>query len=107
MRRQGAWRETRLFGIMRQIRITRGLTQSTVASAVGVTTNYIYMIEAALRLPSLKLSMGICTFLGLSPGWIETRWMDEQRRRFDDKLRGGQLQREGGDEEWQSATSEA
>lgn len=50
---------------LREIRISKGLSAEEVANAVGVTENYITMIERGARRPSITLALRLEKFYGI------------------------------------------
>jgi putative transcriptional regulator len=50
---------------LREIRISKGLSSEHVANAVGVTENYITMIERGARRPSITLALKLEKFYGI------------------------------------------
>ncbi|WP_461223735.1 helix-turn-helix transcriptional regulator [Lacticaseibacillus suihuaensis] len=49
---------------VRELRVTRGLTQKELAEAVGITRQTLSLIEKGAYNPSLRLCIGICRQLG-------------------------------------------
>lgn len=54
---------------IKQCRKEKKLTQSNLAVKTGVTEQYIYMIEANERTPSVKVAKKIASILGFN--WTE------------------------------------
>lgn len=52
--------------LVRDARITRGLTQKDLAKIVGVSTSYFTYIEAGDRNISLDLAVKLCDILNIS-----------------------------------------
>jgi len=50
--------------ILRRLRISQGLTQSSLAQASGIRQNYVHYIERGLRVPALDVLENVCRALG-------------------------------------------
>jgi len=48
-----------------------------MAYKLGVSTNYLWMIESGERFPSLKLSIGLAMAAGANPHWVRSLWINE------------------------------
>ncbi len=48
-----------------------------MAHKLGISTNYLWMIETGQRFPSLKLSSALATVSGANPRWIRSLWINE------------------------------
>lgn len=55
-----------------EIRQAKGLTQSAFAEAIGLSRNYIAMLEAGDRSPSDRTISDICRAYGVDEVWLRT-----------------------------------
>jgi transcriptional regulator with XRE-family HTH domain len=70
-------RQSVAFGIgVRELRKRRKLTQSEVASRVGITATYLSQIETGQRNPTLAVVVGLARALGLKPSQLVARLDD-------------------------------
>ena len=58
----------RLGGRIRALRGAKGWSQAELAEAVGVTSNYIGVLERGQKLPTLETLVAIAKALGVAPG---------------------------------------
>jgi DNA-binding XRE family transcriptional regulator len=59
------------------MRTGRKLSRRTVAEALDVAPNYLYMIENGLRIPSIDLAMKIAEYFHANPNWIKGMWIHD------------------------------
>lgn len=67
-------------GINRRIRVVRqrhGLTQEKFALDLGITPQYLSMVETGARNPSYALILGILYKFGGTEGWLVGRFPPE------------------------------
>lgn len=57
---------------IKQIRLEAGLTQMQFAERIGLSRNYIALIETGSREPSERTISDICREFGVSPAWLQT-----------------------------------
>ena len=55
-----------------EIRKYYGLTQADFGAAIGLTGNYIWMIEKGRRPPSDRTIMDLCREFDINPDWLKT-----------------------------------
>jgi len=55
---------------IRKIRESRGMTRREVATAVGISENYVYKIENGLKTPTLSMLHKIAGALGVKPSTL-------------------------------------
>lgn len=55
---------------IKQIRQAVGMTQAQFAEAIGLSRNYIAMVEIGQRVPSDRTIADICREFGVSPEWL-------------------------------------
>lgn len=51
---------------LKELRKEKQLSQRQLSEILGVSEDYIYMIERGLRSPSIKLAKKICAFFDIS-----------------------------------------
>ncbi len=51
---------------IKKLRKKANLTMKELADTIGITENYVYMIESGTRTPSFKLSKKFSDFFGLT-----------------------------------------
>ena len=75
-RRSDREKEAVLFGAeVRRIREERGLAQSVVADAAGISLTYLSLIERGENTPTLTVVFRLCEALGVSPAkLLENVW---------------------------------
>ncbi len=64
----------------------RRLPRSRIADSLGVSANYLYMIESGLRLPSLDLTLRIGVYFGVNPEWLKLMWVRDCVNLIEAKL---------------------
>lgn len=73
---------------VRNHRMLRDWNQSDLAKAVGISTNYISLIENGKRNPSLHVAIRICIVLGVTPSkmfqYAETTVAEMRENSWDD-----------------------
>jgi len=69
----------RLNDFFRESRRRMGLSQKCVAVKMGISTNYIWMVENGMRRPSLKLTLKLGELYGGSWGWLHEEWFNSLR----------------------------
>lgn len=52
---------------LQQLRLEKGVSQSKMSEALGLTENYIFNIEADYSYPSMTNFFAICEYLGVTP----------------------------------------
>ena len=57
---------------IKQIRAEVGLTQSAFGEKVGLSQNFIWMLETGQRVPSDRTIRDICREFGVSETWLRT-----------------------------------
>ena len=57
---------------IKEIRKTLGLTQEKFADKIGLSQNFVWMIEKGERLPSDRTIMDICREFNVSYDWLTT-----------------------------------
>ena len=57
---------------IKQIRLEAGLTQMQFAERIGLSRNYIALIETGSREPSDRTISDICREFGVSQSWLQT-----------------------------------
>ena len=57
---------------IKQVRSTAGLTQAQFAERIGLSRNYVAMIEIGQRDPSDRTISDICREFGVDRVWLET-----------------------------------
>ena len=57
---------------IKQIRLAAGLTQQQFAERIGLSRNYIALIETGSREPSDRTISDICREFGVSQSWLQT-----------------------------------
>ena len=57
---------------IKQIRLEAGLTQMQFAERIGLSRNYIALIETGSREPSERTISDICREFGVSQSWLQT-----------------------------------
>lgn len=57
---------------IKQIRLEAGLTQMQFAERIGLSRNYIALIETGSRDPSERTISDICREFGVSLAWLQT-----------------------------------
>ncbi len=62
----------------RRFRISNNISQKTLSVHLGVSENYIWMIENLLRLPSLALSMRFANFFRINQEYIKALWFNQK-----------------------------
>ncbi len=67
-------RSVRIRRLVRQLRLGRGMSQSTLAKKLHVTPNYIWLLEHGYKFPSLKLALRLGKNFDFNPNWIKTLW---------------------------------
>ena len=55
-----------------QARIARGLTQVQLAEKIGLSRNYVWMMESGDRVPPYRTVADICRVLGVNETWLRT-----------------------------------
>lgn len=55
-----------------QVRKQAGLTQKKFAEKIGLTRNFVWMIENGVRVPSDRTIADICREFGVSETWLRT-----------------------------------
>lgn len=55
-----------------QVRKSAGLTQEKFAARIGLTRNFVWMIEKGERIPSDRTIADICREFGVSETWLRT-----------------------------------
>ena len=55
-----------------ELRKTLGLTQDEFAQKIGLSRNFIWMIEKGERIPSDRTIADICRVFGVNKIWLET-----------------------------------
>jgi transcriptional regulator with XRE-family HTH domain len=55
---------------LKGVRISRNLTQTQLAEAIGVTNNYVSNIERDHSIPSLETLVKICNILDITPDYV-------------------------------------
>lgn len=58
-----------MFAYLRWLRVTRGLTQAALASAVKISQSELHKVESSQQACRLTTFVGICNALALPPGW--------------------------------------
>ncbi|MBQ7935675.1 MAG: helix-turn-helix transcriptional regulator [Clostridia bacterium] len=53
---------------LRQLRMEKGVSATTMSRALGMADSYIYNIEAAIAYPSMTQFFAICEYLDIAPG---------------------------------------
>lgn len=56
----------------KEIRKAEHLTQAAMAAKLGVTRNYIYMIESGATPLTERTFSDVCRIFGVSPEWLRT-----------------------------------
>ncbi len=67
-----------LFNRLKEIRLQKGLTQESLAKAVGVTRQTIIAIEKAKFVPSVKLALQLA--LALDTSLQDLFWLEDGKR---------------------------
>ena len=57
---------------IKSIRLNLGLTQSEFGEKIGISQNYVWMIEKGDRVPSDRTVADICRIFNVDPCWLET-----------------------------------
>lgn len=57
---------------IKQIRLAAGLTQQQFSERIGLSRNYIALIETGSREPSDRTISDICREFGVSQSWLQT-----------------------------------
>ena len=57
---------------IKSIRLNLGLTQSEFGEKIGISQNYVWMIEKGDRIPSDRTVADICRVFNVDPCWLET-----------------------------------
>lgn len=57
---------------IKQIRAAKKETQASFAAALGLSRNYIALLEAGERVPSDRTIQDICRVYGVDPVWLRT-----------------------------------
>ena len=57
---------------IKSIRLKLGLTQSEFGEKIGISQNYVWMIEKGDRVPSDRTVADICRVFNVDPCWLET-----------------------------------
>ena len=57
---------------IKQVRQNAGLTQSQFAEQIGLSRNYVAMLEIGQREPSARTVADICREFGVNRVWLET-----------------------------------
>ena len=57
---------------IKSIRLKLGLTQSEFGEKIGISQNYVWMIEKGERVPSDRTVADICRVFNVDPCWLET-----------------------------------
>lgn len=57
---------------IKQVRQSEGLTQAEFAEKIGLSRNYIAMIEIGQREPSYRTISDICRIFGVNEIWLRT-----------------------------------
>ena len=74
---------------IKQVRLSLNLSQEKFGKMVGLTQNYIWMIEKRSRVPSERTIAGICREFGVSESWLRTgvgEMFQEKREPFQARL---------------------
>jgi len=56
----------RLFGLLRNLRLSKNLTQGELAHILGIRRNYVYMIETGRAWPGKQLLRRYCDYCGFN-----------------------------------------
>lgn len=67
---------------LKDIRLQKGLTQESLAEAVGVTRQTIIAVEKGKFVPSVKLALALASALNISIEHLF--WLDENQGENDD-----------------------
>lgn len=59
-----------MFSRIKQIRTEAGLTQAQFAEKIGLSRNYVAMIEIGQREPSDRTISDICRIFGINEDWL-------------------------------------
>lgn len=57
---------------IRKIRLDNEMQQSSFAQRIGVTAQYLSLLENGARKPSTVVQNAICREFGINPVWLET-----------------------------------
>lgn len=57
---------------IKSIRLKLSLTQSEFGEKIGISQNYVWMIEKGERVPSDRTVADICRVFNVDPCWLET-----------------------------------
>ncbi|MGM9601424.1 MAG: helix-turn-helix domain-containing protein, partial [Faecousia sp.] len=57
---------------IKSLRQKLGLTQSEFGGKIGISQNYVWMIEKGDRVPSERTLADICRVFNVDPVWLET-----------------------------------
>ncbi|CAK9133615.1 unnamed protein product [Ilex paraguariensis] len=64
----GVYGEVFEFGLLRELRNERALSQEALAAEAGLARNYISQLELGSKCPSLRSVFKLCKVLGVAPG---------------------------------------
>jgi DNA-binding XRE family transcriptional regulator len=69
--------------IIKNLRTQSKITQRKMASQLGITETYLYMLETRRRLPGKKLSSKIAEMLNFNPQLMDILVVREKHRKLD------------------------
>lgn len=69
------------------IRRGRKMSQVHLAGLLGVSSNYIYMIEAGRRLPSVEFCLRFASLFSINPPWIESLWLKDYITHIENRVK--------------------
>lgn len=57
---------------IKEIRVAFGMTQTDFGNKIGISQNYIWMLESGVREPSERVIRDICREFGVNETWLRT-----------------------------------
>lgn len=68
-------------GRIKAIRVDSGLTQADFGAKIGVSQNYVWMMETGARVPGDRTIRDICREFGVNETWLRTGAGEMRRAR--------------------------
>jgi DNA-binding XRE family transcriptional regulator len=63
------------------------MSQAHLAGLLNVSSNYIYMIEAGRRLPSVEFCLRFASLFSINPPWIKSLWIKDYVIYVENKIK--------------------
>lgn len=54
---------------------------------MGVTSNYIYLIESGHKLPGVKFCLCLADFFGINQTWMKRAWLKDYLACLEEKVK--------------------